>query len=87
MYVASYKQSCLLTSSSFSILSASGSVDILGYFLDNLENENDIDVVDNIHATPAHDAAEYGEMQAMLLLLQHGARTDIKDTVSFLIVW
>jgi len=49
--------------------------------LDTLEDKNDIDVLDHIHATPAHDAAEYGQTEAMILLLQHGANINIKDTV------
>ena len=61
---------------------AQGYTDILRYFLDNLENKSDVNVQDHIHATPAHDAAEYGQMQAMLLLLKNGADVSIKDTVS-----
>ena len=60
---------------------ALGHSDILRFFLDTLEDENDIDVLDHIHATPAHDAAEYGQTEAMILLLKHGANTNIKDTV------
>ena len=60
---------------------ASGNTEILLFYLENLEDVNDINVTDNINATPAHDAAEYGKLQAMLLLLKHGADITIKDTV------
>ena len=49
--------------------------------LDNLEQKTDVNVTDNINATPAHDAAEYGKMKAMLLLLKYGADINITDTV------
>ena len=55
---------------------------MLRYFLDSLENKEDVDIQDHIHATPAHDAAEYGQTQSMLLLLKYGANVNIKDTVS-----
>jgi len=64
-----------------STFTALGHSDILRFFLDTLEDKNDIDVLDHIHATPAHDAAEYGQTEAMILLLQHGANINIKDTV------
>ena len=58
-----------------------GHTDILLYFLDTLEDRKDVNILDHIHATPAHDAAEYGEMDALLLLLKHGADITITDTV------
>ena len=60
---------------------AQGHTDILQYLLENLENKNDVNALDHIHATPAHDAAEYGQMESMLLLLKNGADISIKDTV------
>ena len=60
---------------------ALGHMEILKFFLDSLENRESINVQDHIHATPAHDAAEYGQTQAMLLLLKHGADITIKDSV------
>lgn len=61
-------------------------MDILHYLVRSLENKNDINVLDHIHATPAHDAAEYGQMQALLLLLNNGADISIKDTVRISII-
>lgn len=61
---------------------ASGNTDILKFLLDNLENKKDVNVTDNINATPAHDAAEYGKIKTMLLLLKNGADISITDTVS-----
>ena len=61
---------------------AQGHTDILCYLLENLENKGDVNVLDHIHATPAHDAAEFGQMESMLLLLKNGADISIKDTVS-----
>lgn len=61
---------------------ALGQCDILQYFLEHLKRKRDVNVTDNIHATPAHDAAEYGQMESMLLLLRHGADLTIKDTAS-----
>ena len=55
---------------------------MLQFFLDNLEDKNDINVLDHIHATPAHDAAEFGQQETLLMLLKHGANISIKDTVS-----
>ena len=60
---------------------AQGHTDILRYLLENVENKNDVNALDHIHATPAHDAAEYGQMESMLLLLKNGADISIKDTV------
>lgn len=60
---------------------AQGQTEMLRFFLDSLENESDVNVQDHIHATPAHDAAEYGKTQSMLLLLKYGADVNIKDTV------
>jgi len=61
---------------------ARGAVDILKFFLDKLDNESDVNVQDSIKATPAHDAAEYGQTQAMILLLKAGADLSIQDMVS-----
>lgn len=55
---------------------------MLQFFLENLEDKNDIDVLDHIHATPAHDAAEFGQHESLLMLLKNGANINIKDTVS-----
>ena len=60
---------------------ALGHCEILHFLLESLEDSSDINVQDNIHATPAHDAAEYGQTEAMVLLLRHGANVNIKDTV------
>lgn len=54
---------------------------ILKFLLDNLEDPDDVNVTDNINATPAHDAAEYGKIKTMLLLLKHKADISITDTV------
>lgn len=61
---------------------ASGNTVILKFLLDNLEDPDDVNVTDNINATPAHDAAEYGKIKTMLLLLKHKADISITDTVS-----
>ena len=55
---------------------------MLQFFLDKLEDRDDINVLDHIHATPAHDAAEFGQQETLLMLLKHGANISIKDTVS-----
>lgn len=60
---------------------AQGNLDILRFFLANLENENDVDIQDSIQATPAHDAAEFGQTQALILLLKSGADLTIQDYV------
>lgn len=61
---------------------ASGNTEILKFLLDHLTDKKDVDVTDNINATPAHDAAEYGQIKTMLLLLKYGADVRIADTVS-----
>ena len=63
---------------------AHGCTEMLQFFLDNLEDKNDINVLDHIHATAAHDAAEFGQQETLLMLLKHGANISIKDTVSAL---
>ena len=55
---------------------------MIRFFLDNLENKEDVNILDNINATPAHDAAEYGQTQAMVLLLKAGADITMQDVVS-----
>ena len=72
-----YTRSCVVILS----IPAQGHTEILRYLLENLENRSDVNVLDHIHATPAHDAAEYGQMESMLLLLKNGADISIKDTV------
>ncbi|XP_064397697.1 uncharacterized protein LOC135344431 isoform X2 [Halichondria panicea] len=59
-----------------------GNLDILRFFLDRLENEGDVNIQDSIQATPAHDAAEFGQTQAMILLLKAGADLSIQDYVN-----
>ncbi len=66
---------------------AQGNVDILRFFLDRLENEGDVNIQDSIQATPAHDAAEFGQTQAMILLLKAGADLSIQDYVSVCICY
>ena len=61
--------------------SGSGSTDILRYFLDSLDNAEDVNVTDNANYTPLHDAADEGLPLAVQLLLNHGARADIKNKV------
>ena len=61
---------------------AHGCTEMLQFFLDNLEDKNDINVLDHIHATAAHDAAEFAQQETLLMLLKHGANISIKDTVS-----
>lgn len=56
-------------------------MEILKFYLENLEDKNDVNTTDNINATPAHDAAEYGKLKAILLLLKYGADISIEDTV------
>ena len=63
---------------------AHGCTEMLQFFLDNLEDKNDINVLYHIHATAAHDAAEFGQQETLLMLLKHGANISIKDTVSAL---
>ncbi len=61
---------------------AQGNVDILKFFVERLEDPGDINIQDNIQATPAHDAAEFGQTQAMIVLLKAGADLNIQDYVS-----
>ena len=56
-------------------------MDVLRYFLDNLDNAEDVNITDDTNYTPLHDAADEGVPQAVQLLLKHGARTDIKNKV------
>ena len=56
-------------------------MDILRYLVDTLENGDDINITDNSNYTPLHDAAEEDNVQAVQLLLKHGARVDIKNKV------
>ena len=60
---------------------AQGYTDLLEYFIENLEDKSDINVRDDILATPAHDAAEFGERDSFLILLRNGADITIKDKV------
>ena len=61
---------------------AQGYTDLLEYFIDSLDDLSDMNVRDDILATPAHDAAEFGEINSLLVLLKHGADITIKDKVS-----
>ena len=61
---------------------ALGHVDLLTYLIENLEDTSDINIQDNISATPLHDAAEFGELQTMAVLLKYGADLNIKDNVT-----
>lgn len=61
------------------IAAAQGYTDLLEYFIENLEDKSDINVRDDILATPAHDAAEFGERDSFLILLRNGADITIKD--------
>lgn len=81
---AAYSQ--LLTSLDNSTLfsPAHGCLEMLQFYLENLEDKNDINVLDHIHATPALDAAEFGQQESLLMLLKYGANINIKDTVSAL---
>ena len=47
-----------------------------------MENSNDVNVTDHSSYTPLHDASEEGSLQAVQMLLKHGAKTDIKNKVS-----
>ena len=71
----------VLTYSSSYIVSGSGNIDALRYFLDSLNNAEDVNITDDANYTPLHDAAEEGVPQAVQLLLKHGARADIKNKV------
>ena len=48
-----------------------------------MDNANDINVTDHSNYTPLHDACEEGFLQAVQLLLKHGAKTDIKNKVCY----
>ncbi len=61
---------------------AQGNVDILKFFIERLERPEDVNIQDSIQATPAHDAAEFGQTQAMIVLLKAGADLNIQDYVS-----
>ena len=56
-------------------------MDVLRYFLDSLDNAEDVNITDDANYTPLHDAAEEGIPQAVQLLLKYGARADIKNKV------
>ena len=64
-----------------STITAQGYTDLLEYFIDSLDDLSDMNVRDDILATPAHDAAEFGEINSLLVLLKHGADITIKDKV------
>ena len=71
-----------LRSAFLSLSVAHGFVGVLEYLLQSAEDKNAINSLDNISATPAHDAAEFGQLEKMLVLIKHGADITIKDTVS-----
>ena len=56
-------------------------MDILRYFLDSLDNAEDVNITDDANYTPLHDAAEEGIPQAVQLLMKYGGRADIKNKV------
>ena len=43
--------------------------------------DDDVNVTDHSSYTPLHDAAEEGVVQAVQLLLKHGAKADVKNKV------
>ena len=61
---------------------AHGFVSVLEYLLKSVKDKNAINSLDDISATPAHDAAEFGQLGTMLVLIKHGADINVKDTVS-----
>ena len=44
----------------------------LEYLLQSVEDKNAINSLDDISATPAHDAAEFGQLETMLVLVNTG---------------
>ncbi len=77
-----YRVSIVSDSIIFYSTLAQGYTDLLEYFIENLEDLSDINVRDDILATPAHDAAEFGEDDSFFVLLKNGADITIKDKVS-----
>ena len=65
-----------------SLALAHGFVTVLEYLLKSTKDKNAINFLDEINATPAHDAAEFGQLETMLVLIKHGADINIRDTVS-----
>ena len=65
-----------------SLFVAHGFVGVLEYLLQSVKDRNAINSLDDISATPAHDAAEFGQLETMLVLIKHGADITVKDTVS-----
>lgn len=59
-----------------------GHISVLEFLLSKLSNKADVDVLDDIHATPAHDAVENGHTEALAVLLKYGADVNITDSVS-----
>lgn len=60
---------------------AHGFAGVLEYLIQAMQDKTKINPLDAIKATPAHDAAEFGQLETMLVLLRHGADINIKDTV------
>lgn len=59
-----------------------GHIGVLEYLLSKCQsNPEYVNVLDEIHATPAHDAVENGQTAALAVLLKYGADINIKDTV------
>ena len=71
-----------LMAACLSLSVAHGFVGVLEYLLQSVKDKNAINSLDDISATPAHDAAEFGQLETMLVLIKHGADITIKDTVS-----
>eukprot|EP00731_Ephydatia_muelleri_P013653 Em0007g963a len=58
-----------------------GHIGVLEYLLSKCQsNPEYVNVLDEIHATPAHDAVENGQTAALAVLLKYGADINIKDT-------
>ena len=63
-------------------LAGLGHISVLEFLLSKLSNKKDVNILDDIHATPAHDAVENGQIDALAVLLKYGADMSIMDSVS-----
>ena len=66
------------------MLIAEGLADLLEFLIQCLHDKTNMNIGDDIGSTAAHDAAEFGEHDALLVLLKHGADISIKNQVIFI---
>lgn len=55
---------------------------MLQFLIDKLPDKSDINVSDDLGSTAAHDAAEFGEHDTLMVLLKNGADISLLNEVS-----